>query len=255
LFEAEGEGRRHRTKVRFSGREDAALGIGGIKRVVEGAASGADKTDAAAAAVEGIGSAGFVEVTDGDESGTGALGDDSEASQGAAQGLIGGGIEAWGEKGGEGIDDDEGGFDLDDDLGQDGSVVGDDEEGVVGVLAGDGGEGDDARRVAAGGIEARAYGVGDIVLSRDEEDGAGGVGLATRERLAAGDASGEFAEEGGLADAGVAVEEGDFAGGEAAGGEPLHRRGGYRLQADEVGERIALASGPTGVLRHGPSAR
>ena len=49
----------------------------------------------------------------------------------------------------------------------------------------------------------------------------GGARLAAGEGLAAGDAGSELAEEGGFAETGIAVEDGDLAGGETAGREPL----------------------------------
>jgi hypothetical protein len=239
LLEAEDEGGGQEGEVRFGGGEDAAVGSGGIGGEEEGAAGGADETDAAATAVEGACGAGLVEVTDGDDGGAGALGDDFEAGEGAADSLIGG-AEARREESGEGVDDDEGGVDMADDVFEDGGVVRDDEEGVVGFLAGDGGGGDHAGRIAAGGVEARANGVDQIVFGGDQENGAGSVGLAIGEGLTAAHASGELAEESGLADARVAVKERDLAGGEAAKGEPVNGLGGHGLQADEVGKGIAL---------------
>src|SRR5215210_8032031 len=62
--------------------------------------------------------------------------------------------------------------------------------------------------------------------------------LPAGQSLAASDAGGELAEESALAEAGIAIEDGDLAGGEAAGREPLHRLGVDLTQADDVAESV-----------------
>ena len=132
--------------------------------------------------------------------------------------LIDAGTDPGGEKGDEGVEDDEGGIGLLDDGVEDGEVAGEG-EGAAGLGAiGDGDEDDDTLGIAAGGIDAGADGVVDVVFGGEEEDAAWGsrFRVAAGEGVAAGDAGGELAEEGALAEAGVAIEDGDLAGGDAA---------------------------------------
>ena len=87
---------------------------------------------------------------------------------------------------------------------------------------GDGDEEDDALRIAAGDIDAGADGVVDVILGGEEEDAARGswFRVAAGEGIAAGDAGGELAEEGALAETGIAVKDRDLAGGNAVPPEP-----------------------------------
>jgi hypothetical protein len=103
--------------------------------------------------------------------------------------------------------------------------------------------GDDAAGVAAGGVDAGADGVVEVVLGGEEEDGAGWGGLAAGEGLTARDAGGEIAEEGRFAETGVAVEVGELPRGEAAGGEPVDGLGGDAVEGDDVREGVAAGSG------------
>ena len=74
----------------------------------------------------------------------------------------------------------------------------------------------------------------DVVLGGENENGTGRTRLPSGKRLAAGNARGELAEEGALAEAGITVEDSDLAGGETAGREPLHRLGVDLTKADDV---------------------
>ena len=79
--------------------------------------------------------------------------------------------------------------------------------------------------------------------------------LAAREGLAAGDAGGELAEEGALAETGIAVEDGDLAGGDATRPEPAQWLGGDVAEADGVAEGLAIGSdGEADFLGPSPSA-
>src|SRR5687768_16502818 len=158
-------------------------------------------------------------MADDDDGGAGALGGGFEGAEGMTDVLITGG---WAEKGDEGVDDDEGGIEALHDGLEDGQVMGQG-EGAAGVGAiGDGNEGDDALRITTGGIDAGADGVEDVVLGGEEKDAARCPcsRVVTGERIAAGDAGGQLAQQRALAEPGIAVEEGDLAGGDAARPEP-----------------------------------
>ena len=221
-LEAEGEGGRRTGKIAFGEGEDAALGIVGIGGEEETGAGGADDADAAETAVERVGTGRLVEVADDDDGGAGALGGCFQGAEGVADVLIDAGADAGGEEGDEGVEDNEGGIDAGDEGVEDGEIAGEG-EGAAGLGAiGDGDEEDDALGIAAGGIDAGADGVVDVVLGGEEEDAAGGsrFRVITGEGIAAGDAGGELAEEGALAETGIAVKDGDLAGGNAVPPEP-----------------------------------
>jgi hypothetical protein len=119
-------------------------------------------------------------------------------------------------------------------------------KGATGVRAiGDGDEGDDALGIATGGVDAGTDGVVGVVLSGEKEDaaGRGRCGVVTGEGIAARDAGGELAEQRALAETGIAVEEGDLAGGDTARPEPAQRLGGDIAEANRVPERLATGSG------------
>ncbi len=179
-------------------------------------------------------------MADDDDGGAGALGGGFQGAEGVADVLIDAGADAGGEKGDEGVEDDEGGIDASDDGVEDGEVAGEG-EGAAGLGAiGDGDEEDDALGIAAGGVDAGADGVVDVVFGGEEEDAARGsrFRVVAGEGIAAGDAGGELAEEGALAEAGIAIEDGDLAGGDAVRPEPAQGLGGDVAEADGVTERL-----------------
>ncbi len=220
-------------------RRCGVVGIGGEE---EAGAGGADDADAAETTVERVGTGRLVEVADDDDGGAGALGRGFQRAQGMADVLIDAGTDPGGKKGDEGVEDDEGGIGLLDDGVEDGEVAGEG-EGAAGLGAiGDGDEDDDALGIAAGGIDAGADGVEDVVLGGEEEDAARGsrFRVAAGEGIAAGDAGGELAEEGALAETGVTIEDGDLASGDAAGPEPAQGFGGDIAEAGRVTERLSV---------------
>ena len=148
----------------FAGGEDAAPGIARVRGQEETAAGGADAADGAAAAVEGVGAGRLVEVADGDDGGSGAFAEGFEGGEGAADVLVAVGVVAAVEVGHEGIDDDQGGLGAEDDRFEDGDIAGDDEGAAELAAIGDGEEGDDAAGVAAGGVDAGADGVVQVVF-------------------------------------------------------------------------------------------
>jgi hypothetical protein len=170
LLEAEGEGGGRTGEVTFGEGQDAALGVVGIGGEEESGAGGTDDADAAETAVERVGAGRLVEMADDDDGGTGALGGGFQLAQGVADVLIDAGADAGGEKGDEGVEDDEGGIDAGDEGVEDGEVAREG-EGAAGVGAiGDSDEEDDALGIAAGGIDAGADGVVDVVFGGEEED-------------------------------------------------------------------------------------
>ena len=106
------------------------------------------------------------------------------------------------------------------------------------AMIGQGGEGDDAPGVAAGGVDAGADGVVEVVLGGHEDDKPRRSRFTAGEGIAAGDASRELAEERALAEAGIAIEDGDLAGREPARGEPAQLFGSDLTQGDEGRERF-----------------
>lgn len=149
------------------------------------------------------------------------------------------GVVAVLEIGHEGIDDDEGDIEPGDDLIEEGNVGGNGEGDAMLAAIGEGEEAGNLAGIAAGGLDAGADGVAGVVFGGEDEDGPGFAGLSTREGLATGDAGGELAEKGALAEAGITIEEGDLAGSEAARGEPLDRFGGDAAEGVDVGDGIA----------------
>jgi hypothetical protein len=136
------------------------------------------------------------------------------------------------------IEDDQRRIDIRDDGLQEGEIAGEG-EGATGLGAiGDGEEGDDALGFATGGLDAGTDGVVGIVLGGEEEDAAGSTWsrLVTGEGLAAGEAGGQLAEQRALAEAGIAVEESDLAGGDAPRPEPAEWLGSHVAEADGVPE-------------------
>ena len=238
--EAEGEGRGRGAEVALGGGEDAPIGVVGVGGEEEAAAGGADDADAAAAAVERVGGARLVEVADGNDGDAGALGEATQSDEGAADGLLGVGAVS-GKEGEEGIDDEKRGVGAGDEIDEKIDVVWQGEGFGNGVPRDVISESEHAAGISARGVDAGADGVVDVVLGGHDDDEARRTWLAAGEGLAAGDAGGEVAEEGGLAEAGIAVEEGDLAGGEAAGGEPADGLGGNIVQADEVVLAVAPA--------------
>jgi hypothetical protein len=147
-----------------------------------------------------------------------------KAPHGVADALQALGTDAGREVVDELVEDDQGGIDALDEGVEDGEIAGQG-EGTTGLGAiGDGNEGDDALRITTGGVDAGADGVVGVVLGREEEDAAR-LGRCCKcvvagEGLAAGEAGGQLAEQRALAEAGVAIEEGDLAGGDAPRPEP-----------------------------------
>jgi hypothetical protein len=158
-------------------------------------------------------------------------------------GLIAVGVVGPVEVGDERIDDQEGSLDVADEALEEGDVAGDD-EGTTGLSAiGEGEQGHDASRIAPGGIDAGADGVDEIILGGEEDHGSGWGGLAAGERLSAGDAGGKLTEEGRFAEAGIAVEDSELAGGKAAGREPLD---GVRIELIKANGMAQLAPDAVG---------
>jgi hypothetical protein len=162
--------------------------------------------------------------------------------------LIDAGADAGGEEGDEGVEDDEGGIDARNESVEDAEIAGEG-EGAAGVGAiGDGDEEDDALGIAAGGIDAGADGVVDVVFGGEEEDTARGSRCrvckckAAGEGIAARDVGGKLAEESALAETGIAIEDGDLAGGDATGPEPVQGLRSDIAEADGVTERLAAVT-------------
>ena len=165
-------------KVAFGRGEDAPLRVLRVLGQEEPAAGGADDADAAAAAVEGIGAGRLVEVADDDDGDAGALAERLQGGEGAADVLIAIGVVAALQVGHEGIEDDEGGVGAHDEGFQEQDVAGDDEGPPEWAAVGDGQERDDARGVAAGGVDAGPNGVVEIVFGGEDDDVARSAGLA-----------------------------------------------------------------------------
>ena len=213
-------------------------GIVGIRGEEEPAAGGADDADAAAAAIEGIGGQRFVEVADGDDGDAGALGEAFQRVKGTAHPLIGIRVVTAREKGDQGVDDQERGLGAGDDFLEDIDMIGDGSKRPGRVVIGQGREGDNAPGVAASGVDAGTDGVVGVVLGGHEDDRPRRSRFTAGEGIAAGDASGELAEEGALAETRIAVEDGDLAGREPARGEPAHWLGSDLTERDDGRERF-----------------
>ena len=220
-LEVKGERGRRAAKVAFGRGEDAPLRVLGVLRQEEPAAGGADDADAAATTVERVGAGCLVQVPHDDDGSAGAIAERFQGSESATDILITIGIVATLQVGHEGIDDDEGGVGADDEGFQEQDMAGDGEGPPEWGAARDGQERDDASRVTASAIDARANRIVEIVLGGEDDDVARSGGLPAGQSLTAGDAGGELAQESALAEAGIAVEDGDLAGGETAGREPL----------------------------------
>jgi hypothetical protein len=105
------------------------------------------------------------------------------------------------------------------------------------------------RRVSPPAASTRgADGVGEVVLGGHEDDKTRRGRFAAGEGIAAGDASRELAEEGALAEAGIAIEDGDLARREPTGREPVQSFRRDLTQCDEGSQGFAS---PCGRLRGG----
>ena len=106
-------------------------------------------------------------------------------------------------------------------------------------VIGQGREGNNPPGVATSGIDARADSVVGVVLGGHEDHGPGRSRFTAGEGVATGDAGGELAEECALAEAWIAIEDGDLAGREPARGEPAQWLRNELAQRDDWRERFA----------------
>jgi hypothetical protein len=144
------------------------------------------------------------------------------------------------EKGGQGVDDEQGGVHVRGDSAEDGGVAGQDDGATGSSAAGNGDEGGDAVGSATGGVNAGTDGIEEVIFGREEDDAARWGGLTAGKRLALGDAGGELAEEGAFAETGIAIEDSDLAEGKATRREPLDGFGGDVAEADDIADgRVA----------------
>lgn len=240
-LQAEGEGRRRPGEIAFAYGQDTPLRVGGIGSQDQSGAGGAEEADAAQTAVERVGAAALGEMADTDDGGAGARGGGVQRGHGVANVLIALGIDSGGEIGDEGVEDDERRIETGDHGIEEGEVAREG-EGTPGLGAiGNSNKSNDALRIAPGGVDAGADGVEGIVLGGEEEDAAWSTWsfVVAGEGLAAGEAGGQLAEQRALAQPGIAVEEGDRAGGDAARPEPAYGLGGDLAEADGVPEGCA----------------
>src|SRR3954470_7730656 len=184
-------------------------------------------------------------MADDDDGDTSALAEHLQGSEGATDVLVTIGIVAALQVGHEGIDDHHGGIGFHDDALQNQDMAGDGERPPEWAAVGDGQERDDAGRVTASGVDARANRIVEIVLGGENDDVTRSARRPAGQGLTTGNAGGKFAQEGALAEARITIEDGDLAGGESAGREPLHGLGVDLTQADDVAEWVT--PGPTGI--------
>src|SRR5215216_5127695 len=104
-------------------------------------------------------------------------------------------------------------------------MIGDGAERPIRSIVGQGSEGDDAPGIAACGVDAWADGVVEVVLGGHDGHKPRWSRFTAGEGIAAGDASRELAEEGALAEAGIAIEDGDLACRKPTGREPMQSFG------------------------------
>ena len=171
------------------------------------------------------------------------------------------GDDAFFEEGHEGIDDDEPGLDALDGV-ADGEGVGGECDQLVAAFADDALEDVDAVEVGTEAAEARLDGVFDAVFAV-QDDGAGwrhgggrfGPGVGFGEWGSAGDAGAEIQGEEGFAEAGVAVEDGEFSQGEAVGPEPGYGLLGGIVDAEELQVAVPARRGGHGRCSGGQAGR
>ena len=170
--------------------------------------------------------------------------------------LIAGGVPGA-EEVDEGVEDDEGGIKAGHDGLEDGQIAGEGEGAAGSVPSGTATKatmrpGRHRRRRCGGGWCRRGrpqrrrggHRAGQPVRRRH-----------AREGIATGDAGGELAEEGALAEAGIAIEDGDLAGGDATWPEPAQGLRGDVAEADGVPEQLAAGAGrDANFLRAPPAA-
>ena len=232
---SEGGGRPRLSLIETRIRRSGIVGIGGEE---EPAAGGANDANGAETAIEGIGGHRFVEMADGDDCHPGALGEAFQRVKGTAHSLIGILVVTAGEKGDQRVDDQERGLGAGDDFLEDIDMIGDGSKRPGRVVIGQGRERDNAAGVATSGVDAGTDGVVGVVLGGHEDDRPRRSRFTAGERIAAGDASGELAEEGALAETRIAVEDGDLAGREPTGGEPAYWLGSDLTERDDGRERF-----------------
>jgi hypothetical protein len=181
----------------------------------------------------------FVEVGDAEEGESELV---AEAEDGVEESADGGGVGVGAEEGGEWVEDEESGVGAGGEVFEEPFVEGGEFPGVVGGAWGLGGR--DEVEVVAGEVEEGVFSAGGLETGDEcgievvagEDDGGGGAvvggvvavgdveGLGARgvgeggRECVVGELSGEVECEEGLADFGVAEEEGELAGGEGEGG-------------------------------------
>jgi hypothetical protein len=116
-------------------------------------------------------------------------------------------------------------------------MIGDGAERTSRFMIRQGGEGDDAPGVATSGVCAGTDGVVGVVFGGHEDNRPWRSRFTAWEGITAGNAGGKLAEQRALAEAGIAVEDGDLTGREAARGEPAHWLGSDLTQGDDGRER------------------
>src|SRR5829696_10445542 len=97
-------------------------------------------------------------------------------------------------------------------------MIGDGSERLIRGVIGQSGEGDDAAGVTSGGVDAGADGVVGVVLGGHEDDVPARRCITAGEGVTPGDAGGDLAEKGALAETRITIEESDLAGREPTRG-------------------------------------
>ena len=161
-------------------------------------------------------------MADDDDGGAGALGGGFARRRGRGGRADRCWTDAGGRIGDQRIDDDQGGVEAPHDGLEDGQITGEG-EGAAGPVP----SGMATKATMRCGSPPAASMRGRMVSRRSSSAekrrtprGALGSALVAGEGIAAGDAGGELAEQGALAETGIAVEDGDLAGGDATRPEP-----------------------------------
>jgi len=162
-------------EVVFGGGEDARGLVRGVCGDEQAGAGGGEDADGASATIEGIGRGAFGEVADEEDGTAGALGQVGQGSEDLTDLLVTGGVNAASQHGHERVQDDQAGVDALNGPFQEFQIVAEgegtvDESHLVGIETGDGGEQQDAGRIAARSLQAGSQGVTCVIFRGDQDD-------------------------------------------------------------------------------------
>ncbi len=162
-------------EVVFGGGQDAPGLVRGVRGDEQAGAGGGEDADGAGSTIEGIMRGTFGEVADEEDGTAGALGEVGQGSEDLTDLLVTAGVNAASQQGHERVQDDQAGVGALNGPFQELQVMGEgegtiDESHLVGIETGDGGEQQDAGRIASRSLQAWSQGVTCVIFRGDQDD-------------------------------------------------------------------------------------